>query len=94
MTQQATGFLEMNNLASAIDAADQMLKSANLNHIEKLNLGASITVIMVKGDAPSVEAALIAGESSAKKSGSFLCARLIPDINPEVENFFAKGTGL
>lgn len=91
MEKSATGFLETNNLASAIEAADQMLKAANLQHIEKLNLGESLTAILIKGDAPSVEAALVAGENAAKRTGSFLCAHLIDDLNPEVEKFFLKG---
>ncbi|MCJ7553028.1 MAG: BMC domain-containing protein [Ignavibacteriaceae bacterium] len=91
MTKSATGFLETNNLTSAIEAADQMLKAANLNHIEKIDLGASITTILIKGDAPSVEAALKAGESASKRSGGFLCAHMITDFNPEVEKYFLKG---
>lgn len=91
MVKSATGFLETNNLASAIEAADQMLKAANLKQIEKLDLGESLTVIILKGDAPSVEAALSAGETAAKRSGSFLCAHLIDDLNPDVEKYFLKG---
>ncbi len=85
MLQYATGFLEVNNLASAIEAADQMLKSANLESIEKINLGDSVITLIIKGDAPSVEAALITGESSAKKNGSFICSHSIPDLNPQIE---------
>ncbi len=91
MTHSATGFLETNNLSSAIEAADQMLKSANVDNIEKINLGDSIVVLILKGDAPSVEAALLAGEAVAKNSGSFLRAHLIPELNEQVEELIMKG---
>lgn len=91
MTHSATGFLETNNLSSAIEAADQMLKSANIDNIEKINLGDSIVVLILKGDAPSVEAALLAGEVVAKNSGSFLRAHLIPELNEQVEELIMKG---
>lgn len=91
MTHSATGFLETNNLSSAIEAADQMLKSANIDNIEKINLGDSIVVLILKGDAPSVEAALLAGEAVAKNSGSFLRAHLIPELNEQVEELIMKG---
>lgn len=91
MAQSATGFLEINNLASAIEAADQMLKSANLDHIEKINLGDSVIVILIKGDAPSVEAALIAGEAAAKKSSSFIYAHYITNMNPIIEKSILNG---
>lgn len=94
MIQSATGFLEINNLPSAIEAADQILKAANIEQIEKINLGDSVIVLLIKGDAPSIEAALIAGESAAKKNGSFLCAHLIPELNEQIEELILKGVRL
>lgn len=91
MLHSATGFLETNNLSSAIEAADQMLKAANIENIEKINLGDSLIVLILKGDAPSVEAALLVGESVAKKSGSYLRAHLIPELNDQVEDLIMKG---
>lgn len=91
MIQSATGFLELNSLPSAIEAADQILKAANIEQIEKINLGDSVIVLLLKGDAPSVEAALIAGESVAKKNGSFLCSHIIPELNEQIEDFILKG---
>lgn len=90
MIKSATGILELNNLASAIESADQMLKSANLDHIKKIKIGSSLYSIIIKGDAPSVDAALIAGEISAKKSGSFLTSHSIKNPHPEIEHLLFK----
>lgn len=90
MIKTAAGFLETNNLASAIVAADQMLKAANLSDIKKINLGGSVTSIIIRGDAPSVEAALSAGKRSAQHSGSYLCSNLISDLNEDLEKFIAE----
>jgi microcompartment protein CcmL/EutN len=87
MKQNATGFLELNNLASAIESADQMLKAANLDFIKQIKIGPQSFALLIKGDAPSVEAALIAGEASAKRSGSFLVSQLVKDLDPAVEQF-------
>lgn len=90
MLKSATGFLETNNLASAIEAADQMLKAANLSHIEKISTGSSVISIIIRGDAPSVEAALIAGENSAKRAGSFLCSNLITELHEDLDKYFIE----
>lgn len=87
MKQNATGFLELNNLASALESADQMLKAANLDFVKQIKIGPSSFVLLIKGDAPSVEAALIAGEASAKRSGSFLVSQRVEDLDPAVERF-------
>lgn len=90
MTKTAVGFLETNNLASAIVAADQMLKAANLSDIQKINLGASVTSIIIRGDAPSVEAALRAGKKSAQNTGNYLCSNLISELHEDLEKFIAE----
>ncbi|MFO7526493.1 MAG: BMC domain-containing protein [Ignavibacteriaceae bacterium] len=90
MLKTVVGFLETNNLASAIEAADQMLKAANLSDIQKVNVGGSITSIIIRGDAPSVEAALNAGKKSAQHTGSYLCSNLILELHNDLEKFIVE----
>lgn len=90
MKPLATGFLELNNLTSAIESADHMLKAANLDSIQKIRIGPAAFTIIIRGDAPSVEAALIAGEASAKRAGGFLITHFIEDFDSSIENLIAK----
>lgn len=90
MKKPAAGILETNNLATAIEAADQMIKSASINDISKFSSGSSIFTVIVRGDAPSVEAALSAGERSARNNGAFLNSFLITDLHNEVEKLLTQ----
>lgn len=88
MTKLSTGFLELSNLAASVKAADQMLKAAEIESIRKINLGQNGYVLVITGDAPSVEAALIAGETSAKNSASFLNRHIVDSLDPAIQKFF------
>lgn len=89
MQNPAAGILESNSLATAIEAADQMLKSASINNIFKLNSPSSFAII-VRGDAPSVEAALSAGERFLKNSSTYQNSFLIRDVHNDIESYLNR----
>jgi len=78
MMRQAIGMIETKGLIGAIEGADAMVKSANVQLIGKESIGAGLVTVMVAGDVGAVKSAVDAGAASAKRVGELVSAHVIP----------------
>lgn len=65
MTQEALGMVETKGLVGAIEAADAMLKAANVELVGNEKIGSGLVTVMVRGDVGAVKAAVDAGAAAA-----------------------------
>ena len=85
MTQEALGMIETRGLVAAIEAADSMLKAANVTLIGTEKIGSGLVSVMVRGDVGAVKAAVEAGGASAGKLGELVAVHVIPRPHGDVE---------
>ncbi|MCW2307638.1 propanediol utilization microcompartment protein PduA [Rhodobium gokarnense] len=85
MQQEALGMVETKGLVGAIEAADAMVKSANVTMIGYEKIGSGLVTVMVRGDVGAVKAATDAGAVAAEKVGTVASVHVIPRPHTEVE---------
>ena len=85
MALEALGMVETRGLVAAIEAADAMLKAANVVLIGTEKIGSGLVSVMVRGDVGAVKAAVEAGSSSASKLGELIATHVIPRPHGDVE---------
>lgn len=85
MQKEALGMVETRGLVGAIEAADAMVKSANVTLIGYEKIGSGLVTVMVRGDVGAVKAAVDAGASAADKVGEIVSQHVIPRPHAEVE---------
>ena len=85
MEKQALGMVETRGLIGAIEAADAMVKSANVKLIGKQQIGSGLVTVMVRGDVGAVKAAVEAGSAAAKAVGELHSVHIIPRPHEDVE---------
>ena len=78
MQQEALGMVETKGLVGAIEAADAMVKSANVSLVGYEKIGSGLVTVMVRGDVGAVKAAVDAGACSAEKVGEVVAQHVIP----------------
>ena len=88
--QQALGLIETKGLVGAIEAADAMVKAANVALIGKEHVGGGLVTVMVRGDVGAVKAATDAGAAAAGRVGELLSVHVIPRPHSEVEMILPK----
>ena len=81
----ALGMVETRGLVSAIEAADAMVKAANVTLIGSEYVGGGLVTVMVRGDVGAVKAATDAGAAAAKRVGELVSAHVIPRPHSDVE---------
>ncbi len=81
----ALGMVETRGLVAAIEAADAMVKAANVTLIGSEYTGGGFVTVMVRGDVGAVKAATDAGAAAAKRVGELVSAHVIPRPHEEVE---------
>ena len=81
----ALGMVETKGLVGAIEAADAMVKAANVTLIGKQQVGAGVVTVMVRGDVGAVKAATDAGAAAAENVGELISVHVIPRPHSEVE---------
>ena len=81
----ALGMVETKGLVGAIEAADAMVKAANVTLIGKEQVGAGLVTVMVRGDVGAVKAATDAGAAAAENVGELISVHVIPRPHAEVE---------
>ena len=91
MTLEALGMVETKGLVGAIEAADTMVKAANVVLVGKEHVGAAYVTVMVRGDVGAVKAATDAGAASARRVGELVSVHVIPRPHSEVEKIVPKG---
>jgi len=77
----------------SIEAADAMVKAANVTLIGKEQIGAGLVTVMVRGDVGAVKAATDAGASAAARVGELVSVHVIPRPHNEVEIILPKAKG-
>lgn len=87
---KAKGFIETRGLVAAYEAADTMVKSANVEVTDKVSIGAGLVTIVIEGDVGAVKAAVDAGVEAAQKIGEVVSAHVIARPQAEVEEIFKK----
>ena len=85
MKHEALGMVETRGLVGAIEAADAMVKAANVELIGKQNIGSGLVTVMVRGDVGAVKAAVEAGAAAVKRVGELVSVHVIPRPHGEVE---------
>jgi ethanolamine utilization protein EutM len=92
MTLEALGMVETKGLIGSIEAADAMVKAANVVLIGKEFIGAGYVTVMVRGDVGAVKAATDAGAAAARRVGELVSVHVIPRPHAEVERILPKVT--
>ncbi len=85
MTMDALGMIETKGLVGAVEAADAMVKAANVTLVGRVQVGGGLVTVMVRGDVGAVKAATDAGSAAAKKVGELISVHVIPRPHTEVE---------
>jgi microcompartment protein CcmL/EutN len=85
VSQEALGLIETLGLIGSIEAADAMVKTANVVLIGKQYIGAGYVTVMVRGDVGAVKAATDAGAAAARRVGELIAVHVIPRPHEEVE---------
>lgn len=80
------GMVETKGLVGAIEAADAMVKAANVTLVGKEHIGSGLVTVMVRGDVGAVKAATDAGASAAERVGELIAVHVIPRPHAEVDN--------
>src|SRR5713226_8171134 len=85
MPFEALGMIETKGLIGAVEAADAMVKTANVVLVGKEYIGAGYVTVMVRGDLGAVKAATDAGAAAARRVGELVSVHVIPRPHTEVE---------
>ncbi|MDW7673837.1 MAG: BMC domain-containing protein, partial [Bacillota bacterium] len=90
MKQLALGMIETKGLLGCVEAADAMVKAANVQLVGKVNVGGGLVTVLVNGDVGAVKAAVDAGAVAAERVGQVIAVHVIPrpheDVNKILPN--------
>jgi ethanolamine utilization protein EutM len=92
MPFEGLGMIETKGLIGAVEAADAMVKTANVVLVGKEYIGAGYVTVMVRGDVGAVNAATDAGAAAARRVGELVSVHVIPRPHTEVEKILPKGS--
>ncbi len=90
MSLEALGLVETKGLIGSIEAADAMVKAANVLLIGTECIGAGYVTVMVRGDVGAVQAATDLGAAAARRVGEIVAVHVIPRLHNEVEKILAR----
>ncbi len=88
--KEALGMVETKGLVCAIEAADAMVKAANVTLIGKEMIGSGLVTVMVRGDVGAVKASVEAGAAAAKRVGELVSVHVIPRPHSDVESILPQ----
>ena len=91
MNTNALGMIETKGLVGAVEAADAMVKSANVQLVGKEIVGGGLVTVMVRGDVGAVKAATDAGAAAAEKVGELVSVHVIARPHTEVDVILPGG---
>lgn len=87
---QALGMIETKGLVGSVEAADAMVKAANVSLIGKVHVGGGLVTVMVRGDVGAVKSAVDAGAAAAERVGELISTHVIPRPHGDVEGILPK----
>ena len=90
MAKEALGMIETKGLVGAIEAADAMVKAANVRLAGKEQIGSGLVTVMVRGDVGAVKAAVETGASAAKRVGELVSSHVIASPHDDVEGILPQ----
>lgn len=90
MALEALGMVETRGLVAAIEAADAMVKAANVQLIGTEKIGSGLVTVMVRGDVGAVKSATESGSAAASKLGELVAVHVIPRPHGDVEKILPK----
>ena len=90
MTTDALGMIETRGLIGAIEAADAMVKTANVVLIGKEYIGAGYVTVLARGDVGAIKAATDAGAAAARRVGELVSVHVIPRPHEEVDRVLPR----
>jgi ethanolamine utilization protein EutM len=93
MAHEALGLVETRGLIGSVEAADAMVKAANVTLVGTEYIGAGFVTVMVRGDVGAVNAATEAGAAAARRVGELVAVHVIPRPHQEVERILPKCAG-
>ncbi|MBO5505222.1 MAG: BMC domain-containing protein [Clostridia bacterium] len=85
MTKEALGMIETRGLTAAVEAADAMVKAAEVVLVGTEKIGSGLVTVMVRGDVGAVKAATEVGAQTAAKLGELIAVHVIPRPHDDVE---------
>jgi len=94
MPSNALGLIEAKGIVGAIEAADAMVKAANVRLIGKEKVGGGYVTVMVRGDVGAVKAATDAGAAAAERVGELVSVHVIPRPHGDIELLLPQGGGV
>ena len=83
--KEALGMIETRGFIGAIEAADAMVKAANVALVGKEKTGSGLVTVMVRGDVGAVKAAVEAGAEACRRVGELVSVHVIPRPHADVE---------
>ncbi|PLR78357.1 ethanolamine utilization protein EutM [Bacillus sp. V3-13] len=86
----ALGMIETRGLVASLEAADAMVKAANVNLVGKVHVGGGIVTVLVTGDVGAVKAATDAGSAAAQRVGELISVHVIPRPHNELQIILPK----
>ena len=89
-TLNALGMIETKGLVAAVEAADAMVKAANVTLIGTEHVGGGLVTVLVRGDVGAVKAATDAGAAAAERVGELISIHVIPRPHAEVETILPR----
>lgn len=89
----ALGMIETKGLVGAIEAADAMVKAADVRLVGKVQVGGGLVTVMVRGDVGAVKAATDAGAAAASNVGDLISVHVIPRPHSDIELMLPKLEG-
>ena len=90
MSQEALGMVETRGLVASIEAADSMLKAANVALVGTEKIGSGLVTVMVRGDVGAVNSAVESGAESAGRLGELVATHVIPRPHTDVEKILPQ----
>lgn len=85
---QSYGFIETKGYVGCVEAADTMIKSANVEIVGQVEISGGLVTVIIRGDVGAVKAAIDAGAAAAQKVGELVSINVIPRPNPELLKTF------
>ena len=91
MNGEAIGLIETRGLIGSVEAADAMVKAANVKLVSKEYAGGGLAAVIVSGDVGAVKAAVDAGAAAAKRVGEVVSVHVIPRPHEELDKVVSGG---
>lgn len=90
MAGEAIGLIETRGLVGGVEAADAMVKAANVKLMGQERIGGGLVTVIVKGDVGAVKAAVDAGAAAAKRVGELISVHVIPRPHSDLDSILPK----